>query len=257
MFDTPAEAYDRYIGRYSGELAAGLIRFAGVSGGQRALDVGCGPGALTAALAECLGAGAVAAIDPSEPFVEACRRRVPGADVHAGAAEDLPFANSEFDAVVSQLVVNFMTDPPAGVGEMVRVTGPGGVVAAAVWDYAGAMTLLRAFWDAAVALDPAAAALDEGRSMPFCAPEDLADLWSGAGLADVHVAAVEAGAVYDGFDDLWRALEGGVGPAGAYVLGLDVDGRAALADGLQRRLRVGSRPFRLTARAWVATGGRP
>jgi hypothetical protein len=139
----------------------------------------------------------------------------------------------------------------------VRVARPGGVVGAAVWDYAGGMTLLRRFWDAAVALDPAAARLDEGRSMPFCTPEELTDLWSGAGLADVHVAAVEVGAAYDGFDDLWRALEAGVAPSGAYVLGLDVDGRAALADGLQRRLGVGSRPFRLTARAWVATGVRP
>ena len=93
--------------------------------------------------------------------------------------------------------------------------------------------------------------------MPFCTPAELTDLWSGAGLADVHVAAVKVGAAYDGFDDLWRALEAGVAPSGAYVLGLDVDGRAALADGLQRRLCVGSRPFRLTARAWVATGVRP
>ena len=201
-FRASADAYDRHIGRYGPELARALCDAAFVRTGQRALDVGCGPGAL------------------------------------------------------AQLVVNFMSDPPAGVGEMARVTRPGGVVGCAVWDYAGQMTLLRCFWDAAVALDPAAAPLDEGRSMPFCTPQDLAGLWSGAGLADVDVAAVEVGADYDGFEDLWLALEAGVGPSGAYVLGLDIDGRAALADGLQRRLRVGSRPFRLTARAWVATGVR-
>ncbi len=256
-FRASADAYDRHIGRYGPELARALCDAAGVAAGQRALDVGCGPGALASELVRRLGIDAVAAVDPSPSFVAGCRARLPGLRVEEAVGERLPFEDASFDRALAQLVVNFMTDPPAGVGEMVRVTRPGGVVGAAVWDYAGAMTLLRAVWDAAIELDPAAAALDEGRSMPFCTPEDLAGLWSGAGLADVRVAAVEAGAHYDGFDDLWRALEAGVGPAGAYVLSLDVDGRAALADGLQRRLQVGSRPFRLSARAWVATGVRP
>jgi SAM-dependent methyltransferase len=256
-FRATADAYDRHIGRYGPDLARALCDAAGVAEGQRAVDVGCGPGALASELVRRLGIDAVAAVDPSPSFVEGCRARLPGLRVEEAAAERLPFPDASFDRALAQLVVNFMTDPPAGVGEMVRVTRPGGVVGAAVWDYAGAMTLLRAFWDAAVALDPAAAGLDEGRSMPFCTRDDLAGLWSAAGLADVRVAAVEAGAHYDGFDDLWRALEAGVGPSGAYVLGLDVDGRAALADELQRRLGVGSRPFRLTARAWVATGVRP
>ena len=255
-FRATADAYDRHIGRYGPDLAQALCDAAGVAEGQRALDVGCGPGALASELVRRLGIDAVAAVDPSPSFAEGCRARLPGLRVEEAAAERLPFGDAAFDRALAQLVVNFMTDPAAGVGEMVRVTRPGGVVGAAVWDYAGAMTLLRAFWDAAVALDPAAAALDEGRSMPFCTPEDLAGLWSGAGLADVDVAAVEAGADYDGFDDLWRALEAGVGPSGAYVLGLDVHGRAALADELQQRLGVGSRPFRLTARAWMATGVR-
>ena len=255
-FRATADAYDRHIGRYGPDLARARCDAAGVAEGHSAVDVGCGPGALASELVRRLGIDAVAAVDPSPSFVEGCRARLPGLRVEEAAAERLPFPDASFDRALAQLVVNFMTDPPAGVGEMVRVTRPGGVVGAAVWDYGGAMTLLRAFWDAAVALDPAAAALDEGRSMPFCTQEDLAGLWSGAGLADVHVAAVEAGAHYDGFDDLWRALEAGVGPSGAYVLGLDVDGRAALADELQRRLGVGSRPFRLTARAWVVTGVR-
>ena len=256
-FRASADAYDRHIGRYGPELARALCDAAGVAAGQRALDVGCGPGALASELVRRLGIEAVAAIDPSPSFVAGCRARLPGLHVEEAVAERLPFADASFDRTLAQLVVNFMTDPPAGVGEMVRVTRPGGVVGAAVWDYAGAMTLLRAFWDAAVALDPAAAALDEGRSMPFCAPEDLAGAVVGRRSGRRPRRRGRGRGAYDGFDDLWRALEAGVGPAGAYVLGLDVDGRAALADGLQRRLRVGSRPFRLTARAWVATGVRP
>jgi SAM-dependent methyltransferase len=258
MFDTPAEAYDRYIGRYSGELAAGLIRFAGVSGGQRALDVGCGTGALTAALAERLGAGAVAAIDPSEPFVEACRRRVPGADVRAGAAEELPFADSEFDAVLSQLVVSFMSDALAGVREMCRVARPGGAVAAAVWDYAGEMTLLRRFWDAATRVDPeGATAKDEGRVMPYCRPDQLDALWREVGLREVATGELRVSAAYDDYDGLWAPLERGVGPAGAYVAALDEDRRAALREELQSALGSPEGAFTLSARAWCVRGVAP
>jgi ubiquinone/menaquinone biosynthesis C-methylase UbiE len=148
-FRASADAYDRLVGRYGPQLASALIGFAGVEPGMRALDVGCGPGALTGALADRLGAAHVHAADPSEPFVEACRERNPGVDVVLAPAEALPFADRTFDAVLSQLVVNFMRDPEAGVREMARVTRPGGVVASCVWDYAGEMTLLRAFWDAA------------------------------------------------------------------------------------------------------------
>src|SRR5215207_3261371 len=172
-FRTPAEAYDRYIGRYSAELGRALIDAAGVRAGDRALDVGCGPGALTGELVAVVGAERVAAVDPSAPFVEACRRRHPGVQVEEASAEALPFPDAAFDRVLSQLVVNFMTDPPAGVREMRRVARPAGTVAAAVWDYAGEMTLLRRFWDAAAAVDPAAAERDEGRSMPYCTPHEL------------------------------------------------------------------------------------
>src|SRR5215207_3348533 len=149
MFRAPADAYDRYVGRYSGELARALIAAAGVDPEWTVLDVGCGPGALTAELAMMLGADSVAAVEPSEPFAAACRERVPGARVEIAPAEALPFADGTFDGALAQLVVNFMADPRAGVGEMRRVTRPGGTVAAAVWDYAGEMTLVRAFWDAA------------------------------------------------------------------------------------------------------------
>ena len=142
---TAAGNYDRHIGRYGPVLAPELIAAADVRPGEHVLDVGCGPGALTAALLARAGAGRVAAVDPSPPFAEACAARNPGAEVTVAAAEALPFPGAVFDRTLAQLVVNFMRDPAAGVAEMRRVTRPGGTVAAAVWDYAGEMTLLRRF----------------------------------------------------------------------------------------------------------------
>ena len=256
-FRTPAEAYDRHIGRYGRALALALIAAAEVRSGQRALDVGCGPGALTTELAALLGAEHVAAVDPSEPFAAACRGRLPGVHVAVASAETLPFDDASFDIALAQLVVNFMSDPPAGVREMRRVTRRGGKVAAAVWDYAGEMTLLRRFWDAAIALDPAASDRDEGNCMPYCTPAELDALWSTAELADVEVAPVVVDAGYFDYEDLWQPLELGVAPSGAYVASLAPEHRAALKAELQRRLGVEDGPFRLTARAWVVTGRVP
>jgi SAM-dependent methyltransferase len=256
-FRASARAYDRHIGRYGFELAAGLIAASGLRPGQRALDVGCGPGALTAALCELLGAERVAAVDPSEPFAEACASRIPGVRVEIAAAEALPFGDGSFDAALSQLVVNFMSDAPAGVREMRRVTRPGGIVASAVWDYAGEMTLLRRFWDAAVAVDPAAANLDEGRCMPYCRPDELRELWRDAGLRPVTTSALVVEAGYSDFDDLWQPLDSGVGPSGAYAAALPPERRARLRDQLRHRLGVGESPFRLTARAWCIVGRVP
>jgi SAM-dependent methyltransferase len=221
---------------------------------MRALDVGCGPGALTAELAERLGPAGVAAVDPSEPFAAACRSRVPGADVRVAGGEALPFEDDAFDATLSQLVVNFMADPPAGVREMARVTRPGGVVASCVWDYAGEMTLLRSFWDAAIEVDPRAEALDEGRTMPWCRDGDLARLWEDVGLTGVRFGAIEVRAGYSGFDDLWWPLPTGVAPSGAYCASLDEQGRSALREAYRRRLGAGDEPFELTARAWAVAG---
>jgi SAM-dependent methyltransferase len=256
-FRVAAEAYDRHVGRYGPALAARLISVAGLRPGHSALDVGCGPGALAAALAGRLGAGNVAAIDPSEPFARACAARVPGIQVEVGAAEALPFGDETFDATFSQLVVNFMSDAPAGVGEMRRVTRSGGTVASAVWDYADGMTLLRRFWDAAVALDRDAASLDEGVSMPYCRPGDLGELWRGAGLEDVESSELVVEAAYSGFDDLWEPLESGVGPSGAYAAALPPERRKRLRDELRKRLAPGDGPFRLTARAWCVAGRAP
>ena len=254
MFRTPAEAYDRFVGRYGAELAAALIDFAGVEPGMRALDVGCGPGALVAVLAERLGPANVTGADPSEPFAEACRARAPGAEVVVAAAEALPFPDGAFDATLSQLVVNFMSDAEQGVREMKRVTRAGGVVASCVWDYAGEMTLLRAFWDAAREVSPEAAGTDEGEVMRWCREGELAELWRGAGLAHVRFGSLTVRARYADFEDLWWPLPTGVGPAGAFCKSLDDDRRAALHDALRRRLGVGDGPFELTARAWAVAG---
>jgi SAM-dependent methyltransferase len=254
-FRAPAEAYDRLVGRYSPQLASALIDFADVQPGMRAVDVGCGPGALTAALAQRLGAASVCAADPSEPFAQACRSRHPGVEVVVAGAEALPFADDAFDVALSQLVVNFMADAEAGVREMARVTRPGGVVAACVWDYAGEMTLLRAFWDAAREVDPQrGAAADEGVVMRWCADGELADLWRSSGLDDVRSGTLVVSATYTDFEDLWAPLPTGVAPSGAFCASLDEERRVALHDAFRRRLGVGDGSFELTARAWAVAG---
>ena len=256
-FRASADAYDRHVGRYGSQLAAALIAFAGIEPEMRALDVGCGPGALTAALAQRLGTVQVCAADPSEPFAEACRSRLPGVEVVVAAAESLPFGDGAFDATLSQLVVNFMGDAETGVREMARVTRPGGVVAACVWDYSGEMTLLRAFWDAAREIDPErAAAADEGIVMSWCGDGELEELWRTAGLRHVRFGPLVVRASYESFADLWSPLPTGVAPSGAFCESLDADRRAALHDAYKRRLGVGDGPFELTARAWAVAGDR-
>ena len=175
----------------------------------------------------------------------------------SASAEALPFEDDAFDYALAQLVVNFMTDAPAGVREMAASPASGGTVAAAVWDYAGEMTLLRRFWDAAVALDPSVADRDEGHSMPFCAPEPARGAAFDRRPRRRRGSAAVVGAGYEGFEDLWEPLERGVAPSGAYAASLSPPGRAALKEEFRRRLGVGDAPFRLTARAWLATGRVP
>ncbi len=255
MFRASAETYDRHVGRYSRQLASALIDFAGIVPGMNAVDIGCGPGALTAVLAERLGATRVRAADPSEPFVEACRARLTGVEVVVADAEALPFAGASADAALAQLVVNFLRDAEAGVREMARVTRPGGVVASCVWDYAGEMTLLRAFWDAALEVDPDRAALaDEGLMMRWCADGDLPRLWSAAGLLDVRSSPLVVHASYVDFEDLWSPFPTGIAPSGAFCKSLDEERRTALRDAYRRHLGVGDGPFELSARAWAVAG---
>src|SRR4051794_18816644 len=204
MFQKPAAAYDRLVGRYSTPLARELVAFAGIEPGMQALDVGCGTGGLTAVLADALGPENVAGAEPSDTFVAAARERMPEVEIVQASAEALPFEDERFDAVLSQLVVNFMSDAERGVAEMARVARPGGTVAACVWDYSGRMKLLRAFWDAAREVAPEqAAAADEAGLMQWTREEELASLWQSAGLGDVRTGQLTVSVTYADFDELW------------------------------------------------------
>lgn len=252
FFAGPSDAYDRFMGRYSGRLAPLFADFAGIEPGRRILDVGCGPGALTVELARRVGADRVAATDPSAGFARACAERVGGADVRTAPAEALPWGPQTFDVVLAQLVVSFLDDAPAGVREMRRVARTGGVVAACTWDLSGGMRMLRTFWDAALALDGAAP--DEAGWMPYTDPDSLAALWREAELDGVETAPLVVEVEYRDFDDYWEPFLTGPGPAGAYCASLDADHRAALRDECRRRLGAPGGAFRLTARAWAARG---
>lgn len=253
-FATPADAYDHHVGRYGAELAAGLIEVAQVRTGQHVLDVGCGPGPLTRALGERVGADRVAAVDPSPDFVDACRARVPGADVRVAAGEDLPFSSDTFDIALAQLVVQLMDDRDAGVAEMVRVTRPGGVVAACVWD-STTMPVLRAFWDAALTIAPERArAIDDGRRVGYERPDELERLWDACGLLDVSSGELWVTAEYESFDDLFRPFTTGTGHSGACYTSLDPAGRRRLREETHRRLGRPDESFTLRARAWWTRG---
>jgi SAM-dependent methyltransferase len=249
----PAEDYGRYIGRYSEQLARQFPLTVGVREGQRVLDVGCGPGALTASLVELLGADHVSAVDPSPAYVAACGERSPGVDVRAGVAEGLPFADGAFDVTLSQLVVNLMEDAPAGVREMSRVTRPGGTVAALVWAHDG-MPLLARYWEAATVVAPeAVAAMGETGKVGLSEAQLLA-LWRGVGLEDISSGRLTATAAYDDFDDLWSPIEAGVGRSGAVCQSLEPNLRRALRAEFHRRLGTPAGPFELTAVAWWVKG---
>ena len=247
--------YGRFIGRYAPSLAAALIGTVRLEPESRVLDVGCGPGGLATALAEVVGQENVAAVDPSQPFVSVCRARLPNADVRVSAAEELPFGDDSFDAAFAQLVVNFMTDPVRGVGEMKRVVRPGGTVAACTWDYREGMTMLRAYWDAAHEVAPEESAeFDEGKNMRYATGEELTGLWETVDLEDVEGGELSVRVAYEDFDDLWAPFPTGIGPAGAFCASLEPDQQAALRAALSRRLGDPDGPFELSARAWYATG---
>jgi SAM-dependent methyltransferase len=249
MFDVAAEKYDAFMGAWSRPLAPQLADFARIEHGQRALDVGCGPGSLTSELVERLGARNVAAVDPSQPFVTAAAERHPGADVRRGSAEALPFGGGTFDAALAQLVVHFMRDPVVGIREMARVTRPGGVVAASVWDYGTRRSALEPFWR--VVRETAPDVNDESR-LAGARDGHLAELFGAAGLRDIESTTLEVSRRFETFDDWWSPFLGAVGPAGGFVASLDPDGRAALRD--RCRSRLPDAPFVLDARAWAARG---
>jgi ubiquinone/menaquinone biosynthesis C-methylase UbiE len=248
-FNVPAAAYDQFMGRYSRLLSPQLADLAGVRHGQSALDVGCGPGALTAELVRRLGPEAVAAVDPSEPFVAAVRARHPGVDVVQASAEQLPFPDDAFDAALAQLVVHFMTDPVAGLTEMARVTRGGGVIAACVWDHAGDQGPLSTFWKAARELDPT---VNDESHLAGAREGHLAELFRAAGLQEIEATVVSSSLEHKTFQDWWEPFTGGVGPAGAHVASLDAERRVELRE--RCRSLLPAEPFVLTARAWAARG---
>ena len=249
MFAVAAEAYDAFMGRYSVLLSPQLADFAAVQPGQRALDVGCGPGALTAELVGRLGAGSVAAADPSEPFVAAARKRHPGVHVVQAAAESLPFPDGAFDAALAQLVVHFMSDPVCGLLEMARVCRTGGVVAACVWDHAGGRGPLSLFWRAAREVD---AGVEDESALAGTREGELAELMLAAGLHEIEQCVLSADLQHATFDEWWEPFTRRVGPAGAYVQRLHPEQRLALREACRRLLPDG--PFVLPAKAWAARG---
>lgn len=248
-FAVGADAYDRFMGRYSVPLAPRLADLAMVTAGQRVLDVGCGPGALTTELVERVGPDLVTAVDPSEPFVSAARERHPGVRIQHAAAEQLPFPDETFDAALAQLVVHFMDDPVAGLGEMARVTRRHGVVAACVWDHAGGQGPLAVFWEAAHELDPE---VEDESQLAGARAGHLAELFHAAGLREIEETALSVSVEHPSFDDWWEPFTLGVGPAGGYTAGLDEGRRARLRE-LCREMLPAAR-FVLTARAWAARG---
>ena len=251
-FEVAAESYDRFMGAWSRQLSPLLADLAEVRPGQRVVDVGSGPGSLTGELVARLGAENVAAIDPSEPFVEAARARHPGVDVHHGSAESLPFADAAFDAALAQLVVHFMGDPVAGLREMARVTRAGGVVAACVWDFAGGRGPLGPFWVAAREIEPD---VDDESHRAGARGGHLIELFEAAGLTHVRDADLAVTREYAGFDEWWVTFTRGVGPAGGFYASLDEERRAALEARCRSMLPSGS--FTLTGHAWAARGTAP
>jgi ubiquinone/menaquinone biosynthesis C-methylase UbiE len=249
-FDVAAEAYGRFMGRYSEQLAEPFLDFVGARDGHRALDVGCGPGALTARLAGRLGADAVAAVDPSAPFLAAVRERLPGVDIRQASAEQLPFDDDAFDLALAQLVVHFMADPAAGLAEMRRVTRPGGTAAASVWDHGGGRGPLSPFWAGVHSLSTHAR--DES-ALAGSQAGDLAALLESTGFREIEDDELTVSVRYSSFEEWWEPFTFGVGPAGDYVAGLAPQKRETLQDRLADRM--GSPPFVVTATAWCVRGG--
>ena len=247
------DLYERYVGRWSRQVAPLFLSWLRVPAGRTWVDVGCGTGALCAAILDHCSPSSVIGVEPSEGFLKTARENLSlRAVLHQGGATSMPLDDASADVVVSGLVLNFVPDQRAALAEMARVTGRNGIIGAYVWDYAGRMELMRYFWDAAIELDPNAARMDEAIRSPVCRPDALTKLFTGAGLNDVEVTAIDIPTPFASFEEYWQPFLGGQGPAPAYAMSLSDDARARLRDCIRERLPVqADGSIALIARAWA------
>lgn len=245
--------YERYVGRWSRQVAPAFLSWLSIPAGRKWLDVGCGTGALCAAIVDRCFPSAVAGVEPSEGFLKTAKENLAGrAVLYQGSATAIPLDDASVDVVVSGLVLNFVQDQCAALQEMSRVTGKGGTVAAYVWDYAGKMELMRYFWDAAVEIDPGAAKLDEGVRFPLCRPDALEKLFASAELGEIEVKPIDIPTSFANFHEYWQPFLGGQGPAPAYAMSLDEMARVRLRDRIRVRMPTAANgAISLTARAWA------
>lgn len=249
------DSYDAYMGRWSRAIACRFIDWLDLPPGLRWLDLGCGTGALSRAILARADPARVIALDPAQSFIERARGLIPDRRVafRTGDAMAIGLDDDSLDVTVSGLMLNFLPDPARGLREMARVTAPGGTIAFYLWDYPGrGLEFLDAFWRAAAAINPAAAALAETMRFPRCTPEGLAALCGEVGLPAPEIIPLEAPTVFRDFEDFWNPFTLGTGPAPAYCASLDPEARARLADRLRSDLPPGPRgAISLTARAWA------
>ena len=249
------DAYERFMGRWSRELARSFVSWLDIPPGRRWLEVGCGTGALTSGILEMGLPASVVSTDPSQQFIAHARAAQPDGrvDFLVAGVDELPSKAAGYDVVVSSLVLNFLPDPTQALRTMRSLVAEGGVVAACVWDYAGGMEFLRRFWDAAVELDPAARQHDEGERFPVCSPSALGSAFREAGFARVEVDALEVATSFRDFDDYWIPFVGGPGPAPGYLASLTDRKQEDLARRLSATLpRHQDGSIALKARAWAA-----
>ena len=248
--------YEQYVGRWSRQVAPRFLSWLNVPPQQRWLDVGCGTGALSAAILDSCSPVSVAGVEPSEGFLQKAKDQLAGQVLLSrGNAEQIPLEDGAVDVAVSGLVLNFVPDARAALREMARVTGAGGTIAAYVWDYSGKMEMMRHFWDAAVEIDPAAAKADEGARFPLCRPDALAELFAVAGLGGIEVTSIDITTAFASFDEYWRPFLGGQGPAPAYAMAQGEKARADLRDRIRARLPLrADGSLSLIARAWAVRG---
>jgi SAM-dependent methyltransferase len=250
-------AYEPYVGRWSRLVAREFLAWLAIPPSARWLDVGCGTGALSQTILDVASPREIRGIDPSEEYITFAREQIRDRRVsfRLGDAQALPEASGSYDVVVAGLVLNFVSQPSRMVAEMQRVARVGGTVAAYVWDYAGQMQLMRYFWDAAVALDPAASNLDEGQRFPICQPEPLRQLFHAEGLREVEVEMIDIPTAFRNFDDYWSPFLGGQAPAPGYAMSLSEEQRSALRERIRATLPIAADgSIHLIARAWVVRG---